>query len=427
MIVKIHPARCCGTVRVPPSKSMAHRALLCAAFADGVSELSGITGSEDMEATLGALEALGCKVEREGDVCRVTGCGGFPKGLPEGISVDCRESGSALRFLIPIFALGPQTTVFTGHGRLMERSQSVYEQLFAERGLLFEKKDGALVVRGPLKSGDYELSGNVSSQFITGLLYALPLLPGASRILIKPPFQSRGYVDLTLQMLRHFGVRAWFEGEYTLIIPGGQRYRATDYAVEGDYSQCAFFAVLAALQGGIKLTNLRSDSLQGDRVILDILRRCGAKLAEDADSVSFDAASLAGAQIDVGDCPDLAPILSVMGMYAAGETRLNNAARLRDKESDRIEAMETELRKLGVSVSSTRDSMTIPGCAGAPAFPETTVHGHNDHRIVMSLAIAATLGGAPLVIEDAQAIRKTYPDFFEVLASIGGRIEVVHE
>ena len=234
-------------------------------------------------------------------------------------------------------------------------------------------------------------------------------------------------MDLTLQMLRHFGVRAWFEGEYTLIIPGGQRYTATDYAVEGDYSQCAFFAVLAALQGGIKLTNLRSDSLQGDRVILDILRRCGAKLTEDADSVSFDAAALAGAQIDVGDCPDLAPILSVMGMYAAGDTRLVNAARLRDKESDRIEAMETELRKLGVSVSSTRDSMTIPGCAGAPAFPETTVHGHNDHRIVMSLAIAATLGGAPLVIEDAQAIRKTYPDFFEVLASIGGRIEVVHE
>ena len=427
MIVKIHPARCCGTVRVPPSKSMAHRALLCAAFADGVSTLSGITGSEDMEATLGALEALGCKVEREGDVCRVTGCGGFPGNLPEGVAVDCRESGSALRFLIPIFALGPQTTVFTGHGRLMERSQSVYERLFAQRGLLFEKKNGALVVRGPLESGDYELSGNVSSQFITGLLYALPLLPGASRILIKPPFQSRGYVDLTLQMLRRFGVRAWFEGEYTLIIPGGQRYTAADYAVEGDYSQCAFFAVLAALQGGIRLTNLRPDSLQGDRVILDILRRCGARFTEEADCVSFDAAPISGAEIDVGDCPDLAPILSVMGMYADRQTKLSNAARLRDKESDRIEAMETELRKLGVSVSSTHDSMTIPGCAGVPAFAETTVHGHNDHRIVMSLAVAATLGSAPLVIEDAQAIRKTYPDFFEVLASIGGRIEVVHE
>ena len=427
MIVKIHPARCCGTVRVPPSKSMAHRALLCAAFADGVSTLSGITGSEDMEATLGALEALGCKVEREGDVCRVTGCGGFPGNLPEGVAVDCRESGSALRFLIPVFALGPQTTVFTGHGRLMERSQSVYERLFAQRGLLFEKKNGALVVRGPLESGDYELSGNVSSQFITGLLYALPLLPGASRILIKPPFQSRGYVDLTLQMLRRFGVRAWFEGEYTLIIPGGQRYTAADYAVEGDYSQCAFFAVLAALQGGIRLTNLRPDSLQGDRVILDILRRCGARFTEEADCVSFDAAPISGAEIDVGDCPDLAPILSVMGMYADRQTKLSNAARLRDKESDRIEAMETELRKLGVSVSSTHDSMTIPGCAGVPAFAETTVHGHNDHRIVMSLAVAATLGSAPLVIEDAQAIRKTYPDFFEVLASIGGRIEVVHE
>ena len=427
MIVRVHPARCHGAVPVPPSKSMAHRALLCAAFADGVSTLSGITGSEDMEATLGALAALGCRTEREGDVCRVTGCGGIPSNLPEGITVNCRESGSALRFLIPLFALGAQTTVFTGHGRLMERSQSVYEQLFAERGLLFERKDGALAVRGPLQSGDYVLSGNVSSQFITGLLYALPLLPGASRILIQPPFQSRGYVDLTLQMLRHFGVRAWFDSETTLIIPGGQRYQATDYAVEGDYSQCAFFAVLAALQGGIRLTNLRPDSLQGDRVVLDILRRCGATFTEDGNGVTFAAAALEGARIDVGDCPDLAPILSVLGLYARGQTRLVNAARLRDKESDRIEAMETELRKLGVPVSSTRDSMTIPGCAGVPTFAETMVHGHNDHRIVMSLAIAATLGSAPLVIEDAQAVRKTYPDFFEVLASVGGRIEVLHE
>ena len=425
MIVKISPAVCSGTVTVPPSKSMAHRALLCAALADGTSHLAGITASEDMTATLNALSAMGCKVTRSGDACTVMGCGGFPQTLPDDITVDCRESGSALRFLIPLFALGRQRTVFTGHGRLMQRSQSVYEELFAEKGLCFVHKEDALLVQGPLSAGDFVLSGNVSSQFITGLLYALPLLDGTSRILIRPPFQSRGYVDLTLQMLADFGVKAWFEDEYTLIVPGNQTYRATDHTVEGDYSQCAFFAVLAALQGGVSLANLRRDSLQGDKVILDILNACGAQIEQTQTGCTFCKAPLSGATIDVSDCPDLAPILTVLGMYASGETRLVNAARLRDKESDRIEAMETELRKLNVTVSSTHDSMTVTGGACIPQ--NVTVHGHNDHRIVMSLAIAATLGSTPVIIEDAQAIAKSYPDFFDVLSSVGGRIEVIHE
>lgn len=427
MIVKISPSACLGRIAVPPSKSMAHRALLCAALANGVSNIRGITDSQDMTATLGALDMLHCITEKNGDLCRITGCSGFPTDLPDTIFVDCLESGSTLRFLIPLFALGTQLTIFTGRGRLMQRSQSVYQELFTQRGLLFEQKDGALYVRGPLTGGDFHLDGNVSSQFITGLLYALPLLPDSSHIFIRPPFQSRGYVDLTLQMLHHFGVQARFEDEYTLFVPGGQHYTAADYTVEGDYSQCAFWAVLGALRGGIKLDNLRADSLQGDRVILDILSRCGAKITQHDSVCALDASSLHGCKIDVGNCPDLAPILSILGMYAQGETRLTNAARLRDKESDRIEAMETELKRLRVRVSSTHDSMTITGCAGQPHYTECTVQGHNDHRIVMSLAIAAVLGSAPLIIEDAQAVAKSYPDFFDVLASIGGRIEVLHE
>lgn len=423
MIVKITPSTCSGTVSVPPSKSMAHRALLCAALADGTSFLDGITASEDMTATLNALAAMGCTVTRTGEICTVTGCNGFPQNLPDDIAVDCRESCSALRFLIPIFALGRQRTVFSGHGRLMQRSQSVYEELFAEKGLYFARKDDKIIVQGPLTAGNFALSGNVSSQFITGLLYALPLLDGTSRILIRPPFQSRGYVDLTLQMLADFGVKAWFEDEYTLIVPGNQVYRANPHKVEGDYSQCAFFAVLAALQGNLALSNLRHDSLQGDKVILDILKTCGAKIESTQDGYAFQKAQLNGTTIDVGNCPDLAPILTVLGMYADGETRLINAARLRDKESDRIEAMETELRKLGVTVSSTHDSMTVAGGADIPA--NAVVHGHNDHRIVMSLSIAATLGNAPVIIEDAQAIAKSYPDFFDALSAIGGRIEVL--
>lgn len=427
MIVKVFPSSCRGTVRVPPSKSMAHRALLCAALADGTSALDGITSSEDMTATLNGLAAMGCRIQRDGDRCTVTGCGGFPRDLPDDVTVDCRESGSALRFLIPLFALGNQRSVFYGHGRLMQRSQSVYEALLAERGLCFERHPDHINVQGPLTPGDYMLSGNVSSQFITGLLYALPLLGGDSRILIRPPFQSRGYVDLTLQMLAEFGVKAGFSDENTLFVPGGQSYRAMDHAVEGDYSQCAFFAVLAALEGNLTLTNLRRDSLQGDKAILSILKGCGARFSEVTGGYAFEASALKGSVIDVGNCPDLAPILSVMGMYASGETTLVNASRLRDKESDRIEAMETELRKLNVPVRSTNDSMTITGCGGKGIPKGAVVHGHNDHRIVMALAIAAALGSEPVIIEDAQAIAKSFPDFFAVLASVGGRIEVLHE
>ncbi len=425
MIVKVSPAACAGRVAAPPSKSIAHRALICAGLAAGESRLTGIGTSEDMSATIGALRALGAEVERRDGFCLVRGCGGRPP--MQDAQVDCRESGSTLRFMIPLFALGSGRTRFVGRGRLMQRPQSVYSSLFAQRGLPFALGEDGLSVQGPLTPGEYALDGGVSSQFITGLLLALPLLAGDSRIVIHPPFQSRGYVDLTLQALAAFGVRAAFDTELSLLIPGGQTYRPCDYSVEGDYSQAAFFAVLAALSGNVTLTGLRRDSLQGDQAILSILRDFGAQFCETPEGLRFSAAPLAGRTVDVGDCPDLAPILTVLGACASGETRLVNAARLRDKESDRIAAMEEELGKLGIKTSSTQDTLTVEGCGGAPRFAPATVDGHNDHRIVMSLAVLATLGSAPLRITGAEAVRKSYPDFFDDLARIGGATEVEHE
>lgn len=426
MIVKVTPAQCHGSVQVPPSKSMAHRALICAGFAGGTSRLEGIGDSQDMAATIGAMELLGAQFAREGSCCTVTGTGGSASADGD-VVVNCRESGSTLRFMIPLFALGGARTTFIGQGRLMQRSQAVYQQLFRERGLLFEQQEGKLTIQGPLTSGEYVLDGNVSSQFITGLLFALPMLEGDSTLRIRPPFQSRGYVDLTVQMLAEFGVNVRFSDENTLIIPGGQAFVACDHRVEGDYSQAAFYAVLAAIRGKLTLQGLRLCSLQGDRVILDILAKCGAGIAQHGDAVDITCAQLSGTEIDVGNCPDLAPILSVMGMYASGTTRLVNAARLRDKESDRIAVMEQELRKLGAQVHSTHDTMTLIGCGNRPTFGPTRVFGHNDHRVVMSLAIAATMGSAPVIIEGAQAVTKSYPNFFEHLSLIGGRIEVMDE
>lgn len=439
MIVKVTPAQCRGGVQVPPSKSMAHRALICAGLAGlagpagpaglagGASRLDGIGDSQDMAATIGAMQLLGAQFTRQGSRCTVKGTGGVACSTQCDMVVNCRESGSTLRFMIPLFALSGARTTFTGQGRLMQRSQTVYEQLFRQRGLLFEQQDGKLTIQGPLRAGEYILDGNVSSQFITGLLFALPMLQGDSILRIRPPFQSRGYVSLTVQMLAAFGVNVHFSDENTLVIPGKQAYAACDHRVEGDYSQAAFYAVLAAIQGKLTLQGLRRDSLQGDRVILDILADCGAGIAQHVDGVDVTGAPLVGTQIDVSDCPDLAPILSVMGMYASGTTHLVNAARLRDKESDRIAVMEQELRKLGAQVHTTHDAMTIVGCGNRPCFGPTSVLGHNDHRVVMSLAIAATLGSAPVIIEGAQAVTKSYPNFFEHLALIGGRIEVMDE
>ena len=411
-----------GTITAPPSKSMAHRAVLCAALAEGRSHITNLEFSKDLSATLGAAGQLCAAVDTGADDATVQGLGHF---LPLTAPVDCCESGSTLRFLIPIASLTGQAVTFTGRGRLMERPQSVYETLYREQNLRFEQSSAGLTVEGALTPGDYTLAGNVSSQFISGLLFALPLLDGDSTLHLLPPVESRSYIDMTRSVQAAFGVSSRWMDETTLFLPGNQHYHACDYTVEGDYSQAAFPAVLGAVCGGVTITGLHPETLQGDAVILDILRRCGAKFTRTAEGLRFEKAPLHGVDIDLADCPDLGPVLMVLGLLCDGTTVIRNAERLRLKESDRIAAMEAELRACGGVLESAGGTLTVQGCADHLHAPEVPLHGHNDHRVVMSLAVLALCTGLPLTVDDAEAIQKSWPHFFTAIRPLGAEVEYV--
>ena len=407
-----------GVLAAPPSKSMAHRAVLCAALADGESRLTGLAHSQDIDATLAAAAALGAQVEAGEGWARIAGAA--PLQAPAA-PVDCCESGSTLRFLIPLAALTGRPVAFTGRGRLMQRPQSVYQELFASQGLRFEQEGDTLTVAGPLRPGCFSLAGDVSSQFISGLLFALPLLDGDSRLCLKPPVESRSYIEMTRAAQRRFGVASAWLDEYTLAVPGGQAYRPRDMAIEGDWSQAAFPAALGVLAGDVTVTGLEPGTLQGDAVILDILRRCGGRAEAVPGGVRFQKSALHGTKIDLADCPDLGPILMALGLLCEGETVITNAGRLRLKESDRIAAMEQELRKLGGRIESDGGTVTIRrSVLHAPAGP---LWGHNDHRVVMSLTVLAAAAGLPVQIDGAEAVAKSWPGFFAAVRQLGVEVQ----
>ena len=407
-----------GVLAAPPSKSMAHRAVLCAALADGESRLTGLAHSQDIDATLAAAAALGAQVEAGESWARIAGAA--PLQAPAA-PVDCCESGSTLRFLIPLAALTGRPVAFTGRGRLMQRPQSVYQELFASQGLRFEQEGDTLTVAGPLRPGCFSLAGDVSSQFISGLLFALPLLDGDSRLRLKPPVESRSYIEMTRAAQSRFGVASAWLDEYTLAVPGGQAYRPRDMAIEGDWSQAAFPAALGVLAGDVTVTGLEPGTLQGDAVILDILRRCGGRAEAVPGGVRFQKSALHGTKIDLADCPDLGPILMALGLLCEGETVITNAGRLRLKESDRIAAMEQELRKLGGQIESDGGTVTVRRSAlHAPAGP---LWGHNDHRVVMSLTVLAAAAGLPVQIDGAEAVAKSWPGFFAAVRQLGVEVQ----
>ena len=407
-----------GVLAAPPSKSMAHRAVLCAALADGESRLTGLAHSQDIDATLAAAAALGAQVEAGESWARIAGAA--PLQAPAA-PVDCCESGSTLRFLIPLAALTGRPVAFTGRGRLMQRPQSVYQELFASQGLRFGQEGDTLTVAGPLRPGCFSLAGDVSSQFISGLLFALPLLDGDSRLCLKPPVESRSYIEMTRAAQSRFGVASAWLDEYTLAVPGGQAYRPRDMAIEGDWSQAAFPAALGVLAGDVTVTGLEPGTLQGDAVILDILRRCGGRAEAVPGGVRFQKSALHGTKIDLADCPDLGPILMALGLLCEGETLITNAGRLRLKESDRIAAMEQELRKLGGRIESDGGTVTVRRSAlHAPAGP---LWGHNDHRVVMSLTVLAAAAGLPVQIDGAEAVAKSWPGFFAAVRQLGVEVQ----
>ena len=402
MKIQINKGTASGVISAPPSKSMAHRLLISAAMCEGVSTVRGISSCEDVLATLDCLSALGIRYERVGD--DVTVYGKDPKKMRPSEPLKCRESGSTLRFMIPIAMRSEQTVVFYGAKSLMSRPMSVYENMCRERGLTYIGDGESIVVKGPLCGGDFTLPGNVSSQFISGLLFALPTADEDSTIKILPPIESRSYIDLTIDALKSFGVEAKWQDEHTIFIKGNQKYTPTDMTVEGDYSGAAFPEALNLFGGEVTVNGLRPDTIQGDSVYKKY----------------YDMLVRGTPTIHIGDCPDLGPVLFAIAAAKNGGV-FTGTHRLKIKESDRAAAMAEELKRFGTSVTVYEDTVVI-----YPAefhAPDGVLSAHNDHRIVMALSVLLTLTGG--VIDGAEAVSKSYPDFFENLRTLGIEVTVV--
>ena len=388
MNVTILPGTLKGAVTPPSSKSQTHRAVLALMLAQGEGKLSNLAVSEDIQATQDCVAALKSGQPAQAD------------GLP---LLDCGESGSTLRFLIPVALAVRGGGHFIGRGRLMERPQGPYIRLFEEKGILWKQEGACLTVAGQLEPGVYALPGNVSSQFITGLLYALPLLPGDSRIVLTTPLESRGYVDMTLDMLRRFDIKVE-EQEDGFLVPGNQTYQARDLTLEADWSGAAFWYSANFLGAQVDIQGLNPDSVQGDRQIGTLYW----KLARPGD-----------VDIDLSQCPDLAPPLAAMAAVRKGTTRFVHAGRLRMKESDRLETIARTLNALGAKAQVGEDTLTLEGL---DHLEGGTVDGCNDHRIAMMAAVAAVACKEPVIILGAECVKKSYPRFWEDYTALGGEV-----
>lgn len=421
----IEPKGAAGRIAAPPSKSYSHRALIAAGLAEGESLLHGVLDSEDISATLDCLRLLGVKAEADGADIKIAGRPNtiehmFAHGEAEEkpLIVPCRESGSTLRFFVPLFLLTGRLVEFQGYGRLMERPMKIYEDICSRQQLLFRQTETGILARGPLKAGTFQVPGNISSQFITGLLFALPLLQEESRIELIPPVESRSYIRMTLQVLGDFGITIKEEGN-VLVVPGLQKYQAREYTVEGDYSNAAFLdalglvSELAGTNSGkeaqeqetpVQVTGLKEDSLQGDKIYKEY----------------FAMLKAGQGPIDIQDCPDLGPVLMAAAAAFCGGCFVNTA-RLKIKESDRGQVMAGELKKFGITVRCMENEIVVE--AGELHKPGEPLKGHNDHRIAMALAVLCTLTGG--CIEEAECVRKSYPGFFEDMKKLGTGVELI--
>ena len=406
--VKIAQSQPLGAVTAPPSKSISHRALICAALADGESVISNLAFSQDILATIDALCSIGAKFEKiADDTLKVTGLGGKPSS---GNILACRESGSTLRFMIPICLLSPDEFRLSGTEKLLSRPLGIYSELFPQR---YGGSDGKILTLNEgetIKAGEYRVAGNISSQFITGLLFALPLCKGDSKLIVEGDFESASYVDLTLASLANFSIDIKRDGNI-FYIKGNQNYLPANIKIEGDASNAAFFEALNLIGGEVVLDGLNTDSLQGDMVFKQHFETLKANKNED---------------IDLSDCPDLAPILfSAAALLGGG--KFTHTDRLRLKESDRIEAMKTELEKFGalIEVQNGIDGGRVNILKTVLHSPTSKLYSHNDHRIAMSLSVLCLRFGGEL--EDAQAVNKSMPDFFDKLINLGANIAITEK
>jgi 3-phosphoshikimate 1-carboxyvinyltransferase len=421
--ITIIPSALTGSVTVPSSKSMGHRALICAALAEGESQVEKVSVSKDIEATKRCLEALGAVITEQPETDgRVAFTVRGRRPWQHSPLMDCGESGSTLRFLIPLAAVDGNMYSFNGGGKLGSRPLTPYETIFKEQDLVFHygsKNHFPLTVCGPLKSGKFSVPGNVSSQFISGLLFTLPLLDGDSTLEITGTLESQSYIALTLSALKAYGITVIREDRMHYRVPGGQHYQPRKGPVEGDFSQAAFWLVAGALGTDLTVKGTDAESLQGDRAILPILEKMGADLTQGEDGITSRRSALTGTTIDASDCPDLVPVLSVAAALAKGHTDIIHAERLRLKECDRLKAMATELNKIGAHIEERPDGLSIDG---VDHFTGGTVDSWNDHRVAMSLGVASIGCRAPLVITGAESVSKSYPAFWQDFAAVGGKI-----
>lgn len=396
MRVKIEKAVASGKVFAPPSKSMAHRLLICSALCEGESQVNGISSCEDVLATLSCMKSLG--IDYKLNKKDVTVFGKKLQGVSPTSFLDCRESGSTLRFMLPIALLTGKTITFQGAKSLMQRPMAVYQNICKEKNLDYISDGNTITVKGPITHGEYTVVGNVSSQFISGLLFVLPLLNGDSRIRILPPIESRSYIEMTRQAQKMFDVNSEWEDEHTLFIKGNQKYKPCNVQVEGDYSGSAFIHALNLFGGNVNVQGLNEKSIQGDAVYPKY----------------YEMLKIGVPTIHIGDCPDLGPILFAIASAKNGGV-FSGTKRLKIKESDRATAMAEELKKFGTSVTVCEDKVVVyPIDFHKPTQP---INSHNDHRIAMSCAILLTMTGGEIL--GAECVNKSYPEFFEHLKQLG--------
>lgn len=420
MKIKISPSKLNGTVRAVSSKSDVHRLLIASALSDAQTTVYCSSLCDDLLATIDCLNALGAEITADNGKITVKPI----KNAAQKAELKCRESGSTLRFLLPVAAALGTNSVFSGTGKLPSRPILPLRREMESHGVEFTPPwQFPIEIKGRLEAGKYVLYGNVSSQFITGLLFALPLADGDSTLRLIPPVESRPYIDMTLATLKKFGIEI-SEKDNTFTVKGNQKYISpVEVSAEGDWSNAAFFLTAGALGEGVSVTGLNPTSLQGDKAVLDILSQMGAKVTVDGDKVTVSGSELKGVSISAENIPDLVPILSVAGAAAkSGLTVINNAERLRLKESDRLAALGECLNNIGNPNAETDDGLVI--WSGEKLWGGE-VYSFNDHRIVMSMAIASCAAEGDIIIRDAEAVEKSYPDFFEDFRALGGKTDVI--
>ena len=415
--ILIKPSKLNGTITIPPSKSMSHRAIICASLCSDGDEsiIDNVILSDDIEATIGGMKQLGAEInitEKNKNTYSLK-IKRKASAKIDDATISCNESGSTLRFLIPVAMALSEKCTFTGKGKLIERPLDIYYNIFDEHHIQYENNEGILPlkVNGRFEGGCYRMSGSVSSQFISGLLFALPLAENDSKIIITDKMESSGYVDLTIDMLKKFNINIENINYHEFIIRGNSRYKPANYSIEGDYSQAAFFMTAHAIGNSVNVEGLRTESLQGDKEIINIIK----KYEENCNEITIDASQI----------PDLVPIMTVLAALKDGKTtRIINAERLRIKESDRLKSIASEMNKLGADVSELADGLLIKG--QRMLHGNATVNSWNDHRIAMSLSIAATKCEHEIVLENYKTVNKSYPDFWNDYKALGGIIHELH-